>query len=585
MIAFMDSSLPALKALSQWAVQNAFWALPLVAVLLTLSWLRAGTARLRWWLGALIFLRLLLPPLPWSLITLPTGAASAPVVSVNSDLNFVSRPLNTSNQVVSESAVAIEWGSYLALLWLIGVGVIAVWLVVGLSRTASWVRSRRVRNDTRVVAQWHQLGSALRMGRMPEVVTLTGLGQIAIHGFWRPRLLVPEGLADTLTRSQLSGVLAHEMAHVRRWDVAWNWLGLIACALQWFNPLAWLVYRRFRADTELICDATALQHTAAGRQEYGEAMLTLLEQFSDPLPLPLSSFLCRKTDLKHRIHMIAKRSAPTLGARLLAWLVLPIFGVAFLTAAEREGDRSSREGERGAAEREGDRPRKEGAREGDGAKKEGAREGDGAKKEGTREGDGAKKVGARDGDGARKAVARDGDGAKKEGARDGDRPRAEGTRDGERPRGEGARDGDKPKTEGAKKEGDRAAREGERTSKEGDRRAREGERPSNEGDRAMREGAGGERNRGGEAAAPTKSGATSTSIPMVLTMNAAGQVVSSDGRVIAPDEVKRRLSSIFAANPDQEITIKGDASTKYSDVMALIDLLHDAGGKNVGLGK
>ena len=101
----------------------------------------------------------------------------------------------------------------------------------------------------------------------------------------------------------------------------------------------------------------------------------------------------------------------------------------------------------------------------------------------------------------------------------------------------------------------------------------------------MREGAGGERNRGGEAAAPTKSGATSTSIPMVLTMNAAGQVVSSDGRVIAPDEVKRRLSSIFAANPDQEITIKGDASTKYSDVMALIDLLHDAGGKNVGLGK
>ncbi len=72
---------------------------------------------------------------------------------------------------------------------------------------------------------------------------------------------------------------------------------------------------------------------------------------------------------------------------------------------------------------------------------------------------------------------------------------------------------------------------------------------------------------------------------MVLTLNAAGQVVASDGRVIPEAEVKRRLASIFAANPDQQITIKGAPSTKYSDVMALMDLLHEAGGKNVGLDK
>lgn len=335
-----------LKTLSLWAAENALWALPLALLLLGLSWARAGSAKLRWWLGALILLRLALPALPWSLFTLPTfhGSQTASVASAVGSFESA----NSSVLVAIDQAAVVErgisWLQVLPVVWLAGVFVVLGWLMIGVIRTAAWVKLRRSKNDSRILAQWHALGRQMGIREVPEVVTLNGLGQIAVRGFWRPQLLVPTGLTESLTPAQLNGVLAHEMAHVRRWDVAWNWLGLLVCACQWFNPVAWLVYRRLRADTELICDEAALQSAAAGRQEYGEAMLTLLARFSSPMPLPLSSFLCQKTDLKHRIQMIAKTSTPAPGARLLAWLILPIFGIAFLTAAEREGERPAREG-------------------------------------------------------------------------------------------------------------------------------------------------------------------------------------------------------------------------------------------------
>ncbi|MCB1211095.1 MAG: M56 family metallopeptidase, partial [Verrucomicrobiales bacterium] len=322
-----------LKALSLWAVENALWALPLALLLMGLSWARAGSAKLRWWLGALILFRMALPSLPVALFTLPalnrgeTPGALDPVPFLQSADSYPSVSISQAPGV----SPGIVWAQVLPLVWLAGVLVVLVWLMLGVFRTASWVRSLRVRNDSRVLAQWHELGMQMGIREVPEVVTLSGLGQIAVRGFWRPQLLVPAGLTGSLTPAQLNGVLAHEMAHVRRWDVAWNWLGLLVCACQWFNPVAWLVYRRLRADTELICDEAALQSAVAGRQEYGEAMLTLLARFSDPMPLPLSSFLCHKTDLKHRIQMIAKATTPAPGARLLAWLILPVFGIAFLT--------------------------------------------------------------------------------------------------------------------------------------------------------------------------------------------------------------------------------------------------------------
>ena len=119
---------------------------------------------------------------------------------------------------------------------------------------------------------------------------------------------------------------------------------------------------------------------------------------------------------------------------------------------------------------------------------------------------------------------------KREGARDGDKPR------------EGAREGDRPKE---------GQREGE-MKKEG---MREGER-GKEGERGVR-----------SAVVPSKAQ------PMVVQLNASGEVVNSEGRVIPDAEVRERLTQLARSNPGQEIVLRGEKETRYESMTRVLNLL------------
>jgi polysaccharide export outer membrane protein len=72
----------------------------------------------------------------------------------------------------------------------------------------------------------------------------------------------------------LEAVIAHELAHLRRWDLAINWAQRVVEAVLFFHPVVWWCSRRIRAEREMCCDELALG-VVDNRLEYAKALADL----------------------------------------------------------------------------------------------------------------------------------------------------------------------------------------------------------------------------------------------------------------------------------------------------------------------
>ena len=150
------------------------------------------------------------------------------------------------------------WLPALVLAWSAGVGLMSLRLCLGLA----WVGKLR-RQAVAVPAIWQARldALALRMGlrQAPPLKLHAGLSSPVTVGFWRPVVLLPVSLLSGMPVALLEALLAHELAHVRRWDYLVNLLQSVAEALLFFHPVVWWLSARMRAEREQVADALAAQ--------------------------------------------------------------------------------------------------------------------------------------------------------------------------------------------------------------------------------------------------------------------------------------------------------------------------------------
>lgn len=152
------------------------------------------------------------------------------------------------------------WMPALVLAWSAGVGLMSLRLCLGLA----WVgRLRRQAVDAPAIWQARLDALALRMGlhrsRQVPLKLHAGLSSPVTVGFWRPVILLPAALLSGMPVALLEALLAHELAHVRRWDYLVNLLQSVAEALLFFHPVVWWLSARMRAEREQVADALAAQ--------------------------------------------------------------------------------------------------------------------------------------------------------------------------------------------------------------------------------------------------------------------------------------------------------------------------------------
>jgi beta-lactamase regulating signal transducer with metallopeptidase domain/sporulation protein YlmC with PRC-barrel domain len=98
----------------------------------------------------------------------------------------------------------------------------------------------------------------------------------AVVGWFKPVVLLPITALTGLTELQLRAVIAHELAHIRRFDAFVNLFQVAAETLLFYHPGVWWLNKRIRIERENCCDDAALA-VCGNPAEYARALAFLEE--------------------------------------------------------------------------------------------------------------------------------------------------------------------------------------------------------------------------------------------------------------------------------------------------------------------
>ncbi len=146
-----------------------------------------------------------------------------------------------------------------------------------------------------------------------------------VLGIIRPRIYLPSNISD----KDYSLVLAHEKAHIKRFDHIWKPLGFLLLSVYWFNPLLWVAYVLLCRDIESACDEKVISDLEDNEKaDYSEALLSLgiKSRVISACPLAFG-----EVSVKSRVSAISKYKKPATIAIVISLIICIIFAACFLT--------------------------------------------------------------------------------------------------------------------------------------------------------------------------------------------------------------------------------------------------------------
>lgn len=154
-----------------------------------------------------------------------------------------------------------------------------------------------------------------RGGRRAELCTSDEVERPSVFGFFRPRILIPPALMESLGAEDLRQVVVHEMEHLRRGDDWTNLLQKVGLTLFPLNPALLWVERRVCAERELACDDRVL-NSGGARKAYATCLTRLAEysMIRRSLSLALGAWE-RQSELVRRVNRVLRSREDLMSGR------------------------------------------------------------------------------------------------------------------------------------------------------------------------------------------------------------------------------------------------------------------------------
>jgi beta-lactamase regulating signal transducer with metallopeptidase domain len=182
---------------------------------------------------------------------------------------------------ISAISLPAHWAAYLFIAWLVAAS-------AALTRLAAGVfRLRQLRHscmpvdvaslDPSLIETINELTAARSFAsRSVSLATSERMRVPAALGLWKPMIVLPMWTLRELAPQDLSIILRHEFAHLRRWDDWTNLLQKMIRALLFFHPAVWWIENRLSVEREMACDDVVVAQTD-NPIGYASCLVSLLE--------------------------------------------------------------------------------------------------------------------------------------------------------------------------------------------------------------------------------------------------------------------------------------------------------------------
>src|SRR5450755_5195431 len=300
-----------------WALLHFLWQGTALAALAAGAMALCSRASQRYMVGLAVLGLMLLAPLATFFyvrqrsgeVAIATSSRIATAESVTIRNRTVARssaqPFLIARSIpVAPSLDALPW---LVEAWLLGVAFFSLRSAGGFLLLERERRKRSTVVGPRVLEICYTLQDQLGLQRAIAYCECAWLQAPAVIGWFRPIVFLPATALTGLSEEQLQAVIAHELAHILRFDPFVNVFQVCVETLLFYHPAIWWLNKRIRAEREHCCDDVAV--TLCGNAvEYARA-LTLMEEWRSA---PVFAMAANRGPLTERIVRVL--GLKTLGA-------------------------------------------------------------------------------------------------------------------------------------------------------------------------------------------------------------------------------------------------------------------------------
>ena len=299
---------------------------------------------------AILPARVVTPVLSSPIVTPPSLTASAPESASPSPAvsgNATSNTASSNQNIATESAAGIgarirglSGFSALLAIWAAIVVLLAGWLAYGALAVRKIVKRAQPLDSQDWLSPLYEVSDRLELDQAPRLLRSEDAKMPFACGLLHPTIVLPAE-CDNWTPDRRLAVLLHELAHVRRHDLAGHTLGRLACAVYWFHPLVWTAAKQLRSESERACDDMALA-CGARPSDYAEHLLDIVTSVRHDSTPAVALAMARRKEFEGRMLAILdpelRHSSPSRwqSAGLIASLALVAIVVGAAAPAQRE---------------------------------------------------------------------------------------------------------------------------------------------------------------------------------------------------------------------------------------------------------